>query len=159
MNANFSPNWFWANIQTLLVTLLLINLSSCGGGSSSSINKDASSDVDLETTLSDLRIPSVPLEQTFQPSQTNYTASAVSTQEAIVLIAVATNQNATIQVNGNELEQNGDTATIFLVEGKNLISLVVTAADGTNSTTYTITVQRGDPISDASLSDLTLSTT
>jgi hypothetical protein len=159
MNAIFSPNCFWTYIQILLVTLLLINLSSCGGGSSSTNDTNANSQVDVETTLSDLRIPSAPLEQTFQPNQTNYTASAVSTQEAIVLIAVATNQNATIQVNGNELEQNGDTATIFLVEGKNLISLVVTAADGTNSTTYTITVQRGDPISDASLSDLTLSTT
>jgi len=105
-------------------------------------------------TLSALALSSGTLSPTFASGTTSYTASvANSVATGYTVTATKSESNATIV---QYLGANGTTAfTGALDVGPNVIRTVVTAQDGTTSSTYTVTVTRLS--NDATLSALALS--
>jgi hypothetical protein len=97
-----------------------------------------------DASLSDLNLSGATLDQLFQPSQTAYSASVGFLQASITLTPVATNDNATIQINGNEVASGTTSSAIDLSDGQNIISLVATAEDGVTTRSYTIEITRED---------------
>lgn len=94
------------------------------------------------STLSSLTLSNL----TISPAATgtlplNYTASVANTVANTVIVPTATNSAATISVN-NQAVLSGDSISIGLDTGLNLIRVVVTAGDGSTSTTYTVAVTK-----------------
>jgi hypothetical protein len=100
-----------------------------------------------DATLSSLTVSEGELSPTFSPATLSYTVSVGSTIDSIALTAVPANANATLTGGGNPALQEGD----------NTFSIVVTAEDGVTTQTYTVTVVKAAPGSDATLSSLTVS--
>ncbi len=102
--------------------------------------------------------PSVtPLTPSFTPATTSYTLSVPFATTSMTVKPVANDANATIKVNGTTVASGTVSGPIALAEGtQTVITVFVTAQDGTTTRTYTITVTRG-PSTDASLSNIQLS--
>ncbi|MGO4547582.1 cadherin-like beta sandwich domain-containing protein [Paenibacillus sp. 2TAB23] len=111
------------------------------------------------TSLSDLILTSnSPLSPAFAPGIHNYQISVPYNADPLMVIPGAGNAGATIKVNGKGVQSGGMSEAIALNVGETLIIIEVTAADGVNRSTYTVTVTRAEPPStDASLGSLTLS--
>lgn len=107
-------------------------------------------------TLSGLTISAGTLSPTFSTATTSYTASVLFANSTINITPTRTNAYATIKVNGVNAT-SGSPSTVNLSVGSNTISVVVTAEDGTTTTTYTITVTRGVAETVSSLSAITTS--
>jgi hypothetical protein len=75
----------------------------------------------------------------------------------ITVTPTATDATATIKVNGTTVVSGAASGSILLAVGSNVITTVVTAQDGTTSSTYTVTVTRATSAI-ATLSGLSLST-
>ena len=117
------------------------------------VNRAPSSDA----TLSALGLSSGVLTPGFQPGVLNYTADVTNATDTITVTPTATDPNATIMVNGNHVDSGTASQAFPLAVGENTISIEVTAADTTTSTTYVLKVTRA-PSSDAALANLTVST-
>jgi hypothetical protein len=102
--------------------------------------------VSNDATLSSLTISSGTLTPSFASGTLSYTASVANSVTSVTVTPTVTEAHATVTGAGN----------INLNIGDNIISIVVTAQDGTTRVTYTITVNRAQS-SDASLSNLTIS--
>ena len=88
----------------------------------------ASSNADLSSLL----VSSVTLTPAFNTATTNYTAPVGNSVSSITITATASNTNATV---------NGDGIKSLNI-GENIITIVVTAEDGTTQKVYTITITR-----------------
>lgn len=98
------------------------------------------------------------LSPAFVPGIHNYQISVPYNAEPFMVIPGAAFAGATIKVDGKEVPRGGMSEAITLSVGETLIIIEVTAADGVNRSTYTVTVTRAEPPSaDASLGSLTLS--
>ncbi|MCG8104488.1 MAG: cadherin-like beta sandwich domain-containing protein [Candidatus Thiodiazotropha endolucinida] len=133
-----STNRFWSTTQTLVFTLTVIILSGCG--SRSSDNNDTI--VNSDASLSALALSGLALDQLFQPTQSTYTASVGYLQTSVTVSPVAADTGATITVNGADVDSGSTSTSIALIEGENLINLVVTAGDGITTQSYSITLSR-----------------
>ena len=89
--------------------------------------------------LSNLKIGSLTLTPTFDPDTTSYTLSTTNATNAITAVMADEGATAVIEVNGSEIV-NGGTAT--WQSGSNTVEVEVTAADGTTTKTYTVTVTK-----------------
>ena len=116
-----------------LALLLVVMLSACGGGGGGGASDDAS--------LSSLTVSGITLDQIFQSSQKEYTASANFLIASFTVSAVPSDVNASVSVNGSAVDAGNDTLTVSLAEGDNIIDVVVTAEDGSTDT-YRLTVTR-----------------
>jgi len=116
-----------------LPLLLVVMLSACGGGGGGGASDDAS--------LSSLTVSGITLDQIFQSSQKEYTASANFLIASFTVSAVPSDVNASVSVNGSAVDAGNDTLTVSLAEGDNIIDVVVTAEDGSTDT-YRLTVTR-----------------
>lgn len=97
----------------------------------------ASSDASLlGLGLIDTNSTSVALSPSFDPATTSYTATVASTSKTVSVLGTASDSGATV-VSGT-----GDAA---LAVGPNAIKVVVLAADGVTTKTYTVTVTRNSP--------------
>ena len=92
-------------------------------------------------TLSNLTISSGTLSPNFNGAVTSYAASVTNATSSISLTPTATDPNSTIRVNGTVVASGSPSGQIPLVVGSNVITLLVTAQDGT-IVTYTVTVSR-----------------
>ena len=92
----------------------------------------------------------------FASATKRYTLSVDSEVDAITVSATP-NGEAALSYMRNASDA-GDGSMIALHVGITPIKVVVTAGDGTTTQSYTITVTRGDPSVDATLSGLTIST-
>ena len=99
---------------------------------------------------------SASLNTTFSSANTSYTATVPFATSSIAVIPTVNQSAASIQVNGRSVASASSSGTIALNVGSNTINVVVTAEDGTTKKTYTITVTRQAPSTDASLSALSL---
>ena len=100
-----------------------------------------SADASLKSlSLSDSLDDDIELSATFSTETTSYTASVESTVASTTVTAETTDEDATavIKINGVE-DADG---TVDLVAGYNVITVEVTAQDGTTTETYTVTVLR-----------------
>ena len=106
--------------------------------------------LDLEDASS---APAV-LTPQFTPGTTVYTASVANSVGYITITPAKSHNGAQVAVTANGAS-TPDTGTADLTVGDNLITVTVTAEDGTSQQSYTITVTRG-PSDDATLSSLSL---
>ena len=105
-----------------------------------------------DATLSSLTIdPGMP-NPAFDPDTYTYTATVPYATTTVTVTAIPNDLDAAVTINGQtattlDMPFTGDTMDI---------AVTVTAEDNTTKLTYTITVNRGDPSTDATLSDLTI---
>ena len=151
MNNRFNQNWRWG---IFLLVVVIILLPGCGGGSGNG-NEDDTSD-SSEASLSGLTLDGIELDRTFQSDQLNYSASVDFSQDRITLFPVASDNGASILVNGVEVAPDSASAAVTLTVGRNLIEILVTSDDGLASQAYTLSVRRASASSEANLSDLSL---
>ena len=112
----------------------------------------------IDASLSSLTLSAGALDPAFQSDQYDYTATVDAADDSITVMPTASNPDASITVNGTTVVSGTASAPIALAEGDNEISIVVTAADGSTTRTYTVTVTRPAGLSaEASLSALSLS--
>jgi len=95
------------------------------------------------STLSALTLSSGTLSPGFESSTTSYTASVTNATTSITVRPTLTTTLAMVRVNGTLVTSGSDSQSIPLTVGKNTITVVGTAQDGTTTSTYTITVTRG----------------
>jgi gliding motility-associated-like protein len=106
-------------------------------------------------TLSNLTISSGTLAPNFNTSITSYAVSVPNAVSSVAVTPTATDPNSTIKVNGAIVISGSPSGSIPLQVGSNVITVVVTAQDGT-TVTYTITVSR-TPANAVVLANLTIS--
>ena len=109
------------------------------------VNREAPS---TDATLSSLTINPGVLTPAFDPETLDYTASVANEDSTITVTAIANNPGATVSING----QNTTSLDVSLVEGTNIITVVVTAEDNTTQVTYTITITREAPVPQVTIS-------
>lgn len=106
-----------------------------------------------DATLSDLVLSEGALEPAFARYTTSYAAAVPLTTEEITVTPTAAHPAAGITVNDDAVASGEASASIPLAEGPNTITVAVTAAEGGEIGTYTITVTRGSDTSDTDDTD------
>ncbi|MCP3774907.1 cadherin-like beta sandwich domain-containing protein [Paenibacillus sp. MZ04-78.2] len=112
----------------------------------------ATSDADL----SDLRVSGAALIPPFQSTTTNYTASVPYATNSLSLTGLLNDPAATFLINGTAASDGAAFGPIPLNVGSNTITVQTTSYDKTANKTYTITVVRAAPGTNAQLSALTI---
>ena len=105
-----------------------------------------------DATLSSLTLSNIDIG-TFDPATTQYSAQAFNLAETTVTVTMNHSGASYVVKIGGVTDDDG---VIPLTVGNNVITVEVTAEDGTTTRTYTVTVTRVLS-ADATLSDLTLS--
>ena len=132
---------FYSYIPKVILFLSILSLIACGGGGSSGGGVAASNGASNDTSLADLTISGVSLDQLFQSSQTDYTAAVNFLTASVTFTVVATEANASISIDGTVVNSGDDSLAIGLDEGANVIDVIVSAEDGSTDT-YTLTITR-----------------
>lgn len=86
--------------------------------------------------LSKLQITGVNLNETFKPDKYEYTVNLKENLSKLDIKLAANDENATIEVLGNE----------NLTEGENVVTIMVKSKDGTETATYQIVVNKSGAI-------------
>ena len=108
-----------------------------------------------DATLSDLDISEGVLSSGFGSDTRDYTASVLNSVKSVTVTPEARENNATVTVNRSTVTSGSD-HRVSLVVGSNVITIEVTAQDGTTIWIYRVTVTRAAD-SNAGLSGLTVS--
>ena len=116
------------NVIAILVVAVLYG---CGGGGSTPPQP-----LGTDAALSSLSVSGGTLDPAFSPAVTSYTTTVPNSTNSVDVSATTSDGNASFTINGST------NATVALVVGVNTISIVVTAENGTVSSTYTIVVTR-----------------
>jgi len=98
--------------------------------------------ISSDASLASLSLSGAALNPVFQPSITSYSANVGSSINSVVVTATASDPGSTIVVNGQVLASGSHSDPISLRTGSNTIIIIVTAADGMTTQTYTIEVNR-----------------
>ncbi|MBI5030660.1 MAG: cadherin-like beta sandwich domain-containing protein [Chloroflexi bacterium] len=98
--------------------------------------------VSANADLSNLTLSSGTLNPAFTSGTTSYTASVANDVANITVTPTTADVNATVTVNGTPVTSGNASGAINLNVGANLITIIITAQDGTATNTYTITVTR-----------------
>ncbi|NOU69174.1 hypothetical protein GC096_34735 [Paenibacillus sp. LMG 31461] len=107
-------------------------------------------------TLSALTISRGTFDETFTSGRTAYTASVANDVTDLSVMPTVTDSMSSLKVNHIASVSGGVYGPIPLAVGANTIEILVTAQDGTTTTSYSIIVTRA-PSSEATLSALTIS--
>jgi len=91
-----------------------------------------------DADLADLSASGVTLSPAFSSAATSYTGSAVHSTSSTTIHSEAADDGATVTING----EAGPDQAIALNVGSNVITVEVTAEDGTTTKTYTLTITR-----------------
>jgi hypothetical protein len=111
--------------------------------------------VSTNANLSDMTLDQGTLSPAFAAGTTSYAASVGNAVSSIQVTPTVADSTATLKVNGSDVT-SGSAANVPLNIGANTITVLVTAQDGTSQKTYTVTVTRAAPSSNADLSSLIL---
>ena len=95
------------------------------------------------STLTSLALSSGTLSPAFDSGTTSYTASVTNTTASVT--PTVTDSTATVKVNGVTVASGAASASLPLVDGSNTLTTVVTAEDGSTTSTYTVTVTYTPP--------------
>ncbi|MFO0775587.1 MAG: cadherin-like beta sandwich domain-containing protein [Nitrospiraceae bacterium] len=104
--------------------------------------------------LFDLELSAGPLTPDFDPAGTTYAVSASEATTQTTVTATLSDHRATLRINNQPAVSEQPSAPIALAAGSNVISIVVTAVNGTTKT-YTVTVNRAG-VGNANLSALSV---
>ena len=100
----------------------------------------------MDATLSGLALSDgtvdVALTPAFDPATQRYTATVANSVPSVTVTATVADDSATVTVNGLAVASGSPSAGIALEIGENVITVMVTAGDGTTTSTYTVTVTR-----------------
>ncbi|MEO6977152.1 MAG: cadherin-like beta sandwich domain-containing protein, partial [Mucilaginibacter sp.] len=107
--------------------------------------------------LAGLTISSGVLSPVFATGTTTYSASVGNAVTSVTVTPAASNASATIKINGTTVTSGSASAALPLYVGDNVINVIVTADDGVTVKTYSLKFTRLASLSDATLSNLTLS--
>ena len=113
-------------------------------GNAKPVGSAANSDAYLESLTVTADSSPLTLEPSFSNPVTNYTSSVSNDITSVSIIANPSNATATVSINGQTADDY--TVDVELAVGKNPISIVVTAPDGTTQKTYTVTVNRNEAV-------------
>lgn len=117
----------------ILVPLFLL-LSACGGGGSKDSNNARLADLQLSTGV---------LDQIFQSTQFDYTASVSHLTTRLKVTASTEDEKASgLTINGTPVSSGVPSGWINLVEGANTIDIVVMAEDGVTTRAYQLIITR-----------------
>jgi LEA14-like dessication related protein len=108
--------------------------------------------------LSSLVFSTGMLTPTFASGTTTYAQSVPYATTSLTVTPTAADTTATIKVNGATITSGSTSSPVVLAVGSNTITTIVTAGDGLTTKTYTVTVIRAAPSTNADLSGLVLST-
>jgi trimeric autotransporter adhesin len=92
--------------------------------------------------LSGLTLNNGVLSPAFAPAAYNYTANVANNITSIKVTPVTAAASATITVNGKAVVSGAASTGLPLAVGPNVVSVIVTAQDGTTTTTYKSTITR-----------------
>jgi len=93
------------------------------------------------STLSALGISNGTLSPSFSPSTLSYTSNSSSTTTSLTVTPTVTDTTSTIKVNGTTVASGSPSAAISIgASSINTITVVVTAQNGINTSTYSVTV-------------------
>ena len=95
----------------------------------------------------------------FHSDTTKYTVRAVNSVDEVTVTPTTTDADATVAITPTDADDAAAGHQVSLAVGETAISVAVTAADGTTTNTYTVTVDRAAPpvLDDATLNSLSLS--
>jgi ketosteroid isomerase-like protein len=125
-----------ACLRYFLVAVAWLLVSACGGGN------------DDEDRLDDLVVAEASLTPEFDTDTLDYTAEVANSVDSTTVTPTAADSAATIEVDGTGVASGTESPPIGLEVGDNTISIVVTAEDGDDQTTYTVVVTRRPPPGD-----------
>ena len=124
-----------SNVIVMMAWAILIAACGGGGGGGGGITPP----LGTNASLSSLSVSGGTLDPAFSPAVTSYTTSVPNSTNSVDVSATTSDGNASFTINGCT------NATVALVVDVNTISIVVTAENGTVSSTYTIVVTRDVP--------------
>ncbi len=93
-------------------------------------------------SLGGLAISSGTISPTFSSSNFSYNDNVTNANSNITITPTAADATSTITVNGTLVSSGSASASLPLLIGSNIITIIVTAQDGITKQTYTITVTR-----------------
>ena len=108
------------------------------GGNNRVLGYNTSTKANLRTLV----LSSGTLTPAFATATTDYTATVPYTVTSLTVTPTVSDTNATVTVNGTPVTSGSASGNLALSVGANAIRVVVTAADGTITKTYTISVIR-----------------
>ena len=123
--------------QFFLAFIVFFGLLACGGKGEKADRLPVSSS---DASLSNLSMSAGTLSPTFAAGTTSYTTTVTAT--TITATPTINDDNATVSVNGVPVTSGVASANIPLVIGNTIMTVVVTAQDGSTTQTYTITVSQ-----------------
>ncbi|AMR34026.1 hypothetical protein A0256_22550 [Mucilaginibacter sp. PAMC 26640] len=127
-------------------TLVTVTVTSASGAQSKSYQVKvirAAPPVSTDATLISLRTSSGQLSPSFSPTTTNYVVTVDANTQSVTVTGITTNGGATIKINGTEVLSGSSSDEIILAPGTNpVIPIVVTAADGVTTQTYTVAISK-----------------
>ena len=104
----------------------------------------------MDATLSALVLSDgtdeVALTPAFDSATQTYTATVPNSVASVTVTPSVTEPNATVTVNGAAVASGSPSDAIELEIGENVITVVVTAQDGTTTSTYTVAVTKATPV-------------
>jgi protocatechuate 3,4-dioxygenase beta subunit len=122
-------------------SLGLVALAGCGGGDSQSTTGTGTT-TSTDASLSSLAVSNGSLSPTFATATITYAMAVANTVTSVTVTATANASGASVRVNGTTVASGVASAAITLATGANSLAIVVTAADGTTTRTYAVTVTR-----------------
>jgi len=138
-------------IRSLLTHLACLLLPILLVGCNTSIEPTSS-----DATLFALTINGSDLDQALESDLSTFTATVDFAVSSIAVRIVGNDSAASITLNGSTIGSGVDSTPISLALGENTLTIIITAADGIASQTYSLAVTRGAPSIDASLLGLTV---
>jgi len=103
---------------------------------------DSNSMLHNNAKLNELRLSNGTLSPVFDSETLTYSAAVGFSTTAVTVLPTLADIDATLMVNGVNLDSGNTSNSIDLVEGENRISIAVLAEDASTSQTYVITVTR-----------------
>jgi protocatechuate 3,4-dioxygenase beta subunit len=97
---------------------------------------------DADATLRALTITDAMLSPAFASGVAAYTSSVANVVSSVTVTATATQSGATIAVNSAAVSSGVASPAVALDIGTNAVTIVVTAANGTNTRAYAVTITR-----------------
>ncbi|WP_340013056.1 S-layer homology domain-containing protein [Paenibacillus sp. FSL K6-1318] len=98
--------------------------------------------IDNDAKLANLSLSGVALTPVFSSGVTTYTTNVSSSIKSVVVTAAPSDPNATVVINGQAIVSGSPSQPISLYASNNPVDIVVTAADGVTTLTYSIQVRR-----------------
>ncbi|WP_085317233.1 cadherin-like beta sandwich domain-containing protein [Derxia lacustris] len=119
----------------------------CGGGgsdgsSTSTGSTTTTTTLSADASLAALALSSGTLSPAFAAATTAYSVAVGDTVTSVTVTPTVNASGATVKVNGTTVASGSASAAIALASGSNSIAVLVTAADGSTTRSYGLTVTR-----------------